>query len=104
MRFEVELAELPGTPDIVFRTDKIAVFLDGCFWHGCPLHRGSPQRLEYWQNNWSATQHRDDEAGRRLAEMGWTVLRFWQHDPVEDIAEELVRLRAFKNRTRIDLA
>ena len=93
MRFEVDKKALPGTPDIVFPTDKIAVFLDGCFWHGCPLHRGTPKRKEYWLNVWRGSQIRDARANSNLAELGWVVLRYWEHNSVDEIASDIAEAR-----------
>lgn len=100
MRFEVDKKPIPGTPDIVFSTDKIAVFLDGCFWHGCALHRGSPQKLDYWLGIWKESQRRDTEVNSKLAELGWVVLRYWEHNPIEDISADIEEARRLLNRTR----
>lgn len=100
MRFEVDKKALPGTPDIVFPTDKIAVFLDGCFWHGCPLHRGTPKRKEFWLNVWQRSQLRDAKVNSNLAELGWVVLRYWEHNSVDEIASDIAEARELRNRTR----
>lgn len=100
MRFEVDKETLPGTPDIVFPTDRIAVFLDGCFWHGCTLHRGSPKRSDYWLNVWEKSQHRDASVNANLAELGWVVLRYWEHNPIPDIANDIEETRRLRNRRK----
>jgi DNA mismatch endonuclease (patch repair protein) len=84
--------------DIVFPTERLAVFVDGCFWHSCPEHATYPRANGHW---WAAklarNVERDRETDRRLAAEGWTVLRIWEHeDPLEaatNVERVLVRLR-----------
>jgi DNA mismatch endonuclease (patch repair protein) len=72
---------LPGRPDLVFPKERIAVFVDGCFWHGCPQHGRTPRsRQGYWREKLARNRARDREAARLLREKGWRVLRFWEHD------------------------
>lgn len=72
---------LPGTPDIVFPGAKVAVFVDGCFWHGCPLHGSMPKtRPEFWARKIARNRERDAEVDTALKGSGWIVLRFWEHD------------------------
>lgn len=70
--------------DLVFTRAKVAVFIDGCFWHGCPEHYQAPAaHAEYWRTKVESNRARDRDTDRRLRELGWTVLRFWEHeDPV----------------------
>jgi DNA mismatch endonuclease (patch repair protein) len=77
--------------DIVFTRQRLAVFVDGCFWHGCPSHGGRPkQNSGYWTAKIARNQERDIEQSERLTAAGWTVLRFWEHeDPVA--AADLVK-------------
>ncbi|NED17398.1 very short patch repair endonuclease [Streptomyces sp. SID9913] len=82
---------VPGMPrrtiDIVFRRAKVAIFLDGCFWHGCPLHATSPKaNAEWWRAKLDKNMARDIETTEHLRREGWTVLRFWEHETAEDIA------------------
>jgi DNA mismatch endonuclease (patch repair protein) len=72
--------DLPGKPDFVFRRERLAVFVDGCFWHGCPRHLRMPRdnRL-YWKRKIARNIQRDRETTRRLKEAGWHVLRVWEH-------------------------
>ena len=81
--------------DIVFTRRKIAIFIDGCFWHGCPLHYVQPKtNAQYWWPKIERNIERDRENTRRLGDAGWTVARFWEHeDPaaVADAITELVR-------------
>ena len=74
-------SDLPGRPDIVFPGPHVAVFVDGCFWHGCPLHYSSPtRRHEYWARKLRSNVLRDIQADRALLDDGWEVVRVWQHD------------------------
>lgn len=73
--------------DVAFPRRKIAVFVDGCFWHGCPEHATWPkQNAEFWRDKIEANQRRDADTNERLQSQGWTVLRFWSHEPPIDAA------------------
>ncbi len=71
---------LPGTPDIVVHQTRLAIFVDGCFWHGCPLHATNPKtnRL-FWMEKVARNQRRDVRVDRELRCLGWTPLRVWEH-------------------------
>lgn len=72
---------LPGRPDFVFRHEKIAVFVDGCFWHGCPIHYTKPaSSANFWGQKVKANKARDRRVDRLLRTEGWTVVRIWEHD------------------------
>ena len=72
--------KLPGTPDLAFVGARVAVFVDGCFWHGCPQHYSFPAtRSEFWADKLRRNVERDARVGDELAALGWTVLRFWEH-------------------------
>lgn len=90
IRYRVNARPLPSlrrTADIVFLGKKIAVFIDGCYWHGCPQHYvPSKSNREYWTPKIEANAARDAETTRALSGAGWTVLRYWSHIPAEDIA------------------
>jgi DNA mismatch endonuclease, patch repair protein len=67
--------------DIAFPSDKIAVFVDGCFWHGCPFHSHIPKsNIEYWKPKLEKNIQRDKDKNERLRSAGWTVIRFWEHE------------------------
>jgi DNA mismatch endonuclease (patch repair protein) len=71
---------LPGKPDFIFRKQRLAVFVDGCFWHGCRWHCRMPQaNRQYWQEKISRNVARDRATTRLLRATGWRVVRFWQH-------------------------
>jgi DNA mismatch endonuclease, patch repair protein len=68
-------------PDFVFPKLRIAVFVDGCFWHGCPIHATQPkQNAEFWRTKIAANQARDWIVTRQLRARGWRVLRLWEHE------------------------
>lgn len=72
---------LPGKPDIVFTRKKIAIFIDGCFWHKCPRCFQEPEtRKEFWMKKIECNIKRDQKNTKELQDKGWTVLRFWEHD------------------------
>ncbi|WP_256479145.1 very short patch repair endonuclease [Klenkia sp. PcliD-1-E] len=79
------------TIDIAFTRARLAVFVDGCFWHGCPLHATSPKaNAAWWAEKISTNQARDADVTSQLEDMGWTVLRFWEHEAPEDVASTIV--------------
>jgi DNA mismatch endonuclease (patch repair protein) len=88
---------VPGLPrrtiDIVFPKTKIAVFLDGCFWHGCPQHATHPKaNAEWWRVKLEKNMTRDVETTEHLVAQGWTVLRFWEHEPVDGVAHRIAMI------------
>lgn len=87
----------PIRPDVVFTRRRVAVFLDGCFWHGCPTHATWPKsNAGFWRDKIAANRRRDAENATRLTSEGWTVLRFWEHDSPDRIADEVERVIATK--------
>lgn len=84
LRYRVNARPVPGlrrTADLVFRPSKVAVFIDGCFWHGCPRHGSVPKtNVEFWGAKIDGNRRRDRETGRHLRREGWLVLRFWEHE------------------------
>jgi len=72
---------LLGKPDFVFRKERVVIFVDGCFWHGCPQHGRRPgQNREYWDAKMLRNKKRDRDVTRELRKRGWKVLRVWAHD------------------------
>lgn len=72
---------LPGRPDFVFSRARVAIFIDSCFWHGCPLHLRTPQSNQtYWQQKISSNQERDKAQTEKLKAEGWRVVRVWEHE------------------------
>ncbi len=80
-------------PDIVFTRQKVAVFVDGCFWHSCPEHATAPKaNREWWEEKLAANVARDRRHTSELQDAGWTVLRFWEHESVERAADTVVEV------------
>ena len=86
---------LPGKPDFVFRKERMAVFVDGCFWHGCPSHLRMPaSNVVYWNAKIRRNMARDRKVNAQLRSKGWTVVRIWEHALAEPkrVAARLLRL------------
>lgn len=78
-------------PDIAFTKQRIAVFIDGCFWHQCPEHATMPrENREFWEAKLARNVERDRENDVALELMGWTVLRFWEHEAAENVAAAII--------------
>ena len=70
-----------GKPDFIFPKKKVAVFVDGCFWHGCPEHSTSPKNnSEFWEKKLGANKKRDKLVNQELLKDGWVVIRIWEHE------------------------
>jgi DNA mismatch endonuclease (patch repair protein) len=90
-RFRV-IFKVPGnrrrTIDIAFPRRRLAVFVDGCFWHGCPDHGNLPSsNHDWWKQKLAANAARDMDTNRILEDAGWTVLRFWEHQSAQEGAD-----------------
>ena len=84
------LAGLRRTADLVFPTAKVAVFLDGCFWHGCPEHSTRPRaNAEWWTTKLQANASRDADTTQYLQTMGWIVIRVWEHPDPSQAAQQI---------------
>jgi DNA mismatch endonuclease (patch repair protein) len=99
LRYRVDYP-LPGLRrrgDIVFPRARVACFVDGCFWHGCSVHRTYPKsNANWWQRKLDANIARDRDTDARLSQAGWTVIRCWEHDDATAVAnqiEKAVKLR-----------
>lgn len=104
LRYRVQYP-VPGAPrrsiDIAFPSKKVAVFIDGCFWHGCSEHRNIPAHNRgWWQNKIDQNRSRDRDTDEKLREAGWIVLRFWEHDAAEMIAEDVMKANEMKKNAR----
>jgi len=94
--------KVPGCPrrtiDIAFTRAKVAVFIDGCFWHGCPEHGQTPASNSFWWvRKIQTNRERDDDTTRRLHERGWRVLRIWEHEaPISAVARIRAELAAVR--------
>jgi DNA mismatch endonuclease (patch repair protein) len=87
MRFRVQARIIPGlrrTADIVFRSARVAVFVDGCFWHCCPEHATYPKNnADWWRVKLEANVARDRDTDQQLRKLGWLSVRIWEHESVE---------------------
>ncbi len=105
MRYRVDHAPIPGLrrrADVVFTRSRIAVFVDGCFWHGCPEHATVPKsNADYWVPKLQRNIERDRETDAVLMSHGWSVLRIWEHVPSVEAADrveaEVIRRRLEKD-------
>jgi DNA mismatch endonuclease (patch repair protein) len=93
LRYRVNRAVLPGVrreADLVFQGARVAVFVDGCFWHGCPDHASWPKaNAEWWRDKILANKRRDADTDRRFAEAGWQVIRVWEHESPMEAADRI---------------
>lgn len=93
LRFRVcrrPIPEIAGTADLVFATARVAVFLDGCFWHGCPQHFGPPRtNASYWTPKIERNRRHDAMVNEALQSAGWTVIRVWEHEDAEMAADKI---------------
>ncbi|NUP19427.1 MAG: very short patch repair endonuclease [Streptomyces sp.] len=105
LRYRVEY-RVPGMArrriDVAFPGLKVAVLIDGCFWHGCPQHATHPKaNAEWWREKLDRNMARDRETTEHLTAEGWTVLRFWEHEAPGDVA---VRVAAAVAQRRAERA
>ena len=88
VRFRLHRRDLPGRPDIVLVRLRLAIFVDGCFWHGCPIHFVPPKaNAEWWAAKISATADRDRRADAKLSSLGWEAMHVWEHEDVVAVAD-----------------
>jgi DNA mismatch endonuclease (patch repair protein) len=98
LRFRLHRRDLPRTPDIVLSRARIAVFVDGCFWHGCPDHGVMPKNnREWWRTKFETNSQRDRRKDTELRELGWFPIHLWEHTTVQDMADLVVA--EWRNRT-----
>ncbi|MFJ4874457.1 very short patch repair endonuclease [Streptomyces sp. NPDC088745] len=95
LRYRVGVRPIPDlrrTADVVFPKARVAVFVDGCYWHGCPEHhRPAKKGAEFWQEKIDGNRARDVETNEALRKAGWLVIRVWEHEDPEQAAEEVVQ-------------
>ncbi|GAQ57794.1 very short patch repair endonuclease [Streptomyces acidiscabies] len=95
LRYRVEYP-VPGIArrriDVAFTSVKVAVLIDGCFWHGCPEHATQPKsNATWWRQKLDRNMERDIETTQHLTAEGWKVLRFWEHETPEDVAQRVAK-------------
>ena len=87
---QIRVADLTVRPDIVFTRRRIAIFVDGCFWHSCPLHGSVPATNQaYWVPKLARNAERDRRVSDALTKAGWLVLRVWEHEQPAEAAESI---------------
>ncbi|QCB49322.1 very short patch repair endonuclease [Rhodococcus sp. PAMC28707] len=95
LRYFVDRAPLKGLrrrADVVFPRRRVAVYVDGCFWHSCPVHATSPRNnARWWADKLAANVVRDRDTDSRLDAAGWTVVRVWEHEAARDAADKVTR-------------
>jgi DNA mismatch endonuclease (patch repair protein) len=94
LRFRLQRQIVPGTRrrvDIAFGPARVAVFVDGCFWHGCPEHHPQPPKTNewFWPDKIAGNQARDADTTQRLSEAGWIVIRVWEHEDLDAAATRI---------------
>jgi len=93
LRYRVDAAVVPGLrrrADVVFTRAKVAIYVDGCYWHGCPIHGTSPKaNAAFWDDKLRATVARDRDTDERLMAAGWRVVHVWEHEDPTDAAERV---------------
>lgn len=96
LRFRLHRKDLPGAPDIVFPGARLAVFVDGCFWHGCPIHNVTPKtNADFWSKKLKGNRARDAQVNATLETSGWRVTRIWEHEVRNELEEVVRRVNAF---------
>lgn len=87
--------------DVVFTQAKVAVFVDGCFWHGCPLHGTWPKRnADFWREKIEANVRRDRETDASLVDAGWASVRVWEHEDAQEAADRIVAIVRSRRATK----
>ncbi len=93
LRFRLHRRVIEGskrTVDIVFPRARLAIFLDGCFWHGCPIHASWPKtNADWWRAKIETNRERDRDTDERLTAIGWTVVRIWGHEKLEEAVQRV---------------
>ena len=95
LTWESHVRELPGRPDFVFRDDRVAVFVDGDFWHGWRFPQWRDKLSDKWEAKIDATRRRDARNRQRLRRMGWKVVRIWEHQIERSPDRCLVKVVSF---------
>ena len=87
LRYRIHRKDLPGKPDISFGPARVAVFVDGCYWHNCPEHGTIPKsNSEWWEEKFQRNRERDSRNDALLREMGWLPIHVWEHEDPDEAA------------------
>lgn len=102
LRFRVDRSPLPGMrtrADIVFGPSRVAIFVDGCFWHSCPEHGKLPKaNRTWWKDKLQSNRSRDERVDRELLTGGWLAVHVWEHEEPNEAAERIVRFVTDRRR------
>ncbi|GHE08705.1 hypothetical protein GCM10011381_10220 [Klenkia taihuensis] len=105
LRYRVDRAPLKGMrrrADLVFGPARVAVYIDGCFWHSCPQHGTRPaSNADWWDSKLEANRRRDADTNQRLTQAGWVVLRAWEHEDPQDVADRVRKVVIARRGDRI---
>jgi len=94
LRYRKHVRSLPGTPDIAFIGNRVVVFLDSCFWHGCRWHGSMPKTNRFfWRKKLTDNKNRDKSVDRAYRKIGWKALRFWEHQIKGDVLKVVSQIR-----------
>lgn len=104
VNFQIAAMGLQVRPDVVFPRARLAVMIDGCFWHACPIHGTEPvSNAGYWSAKLARNVERDRTVDDALTEAGWTVIRVWEHVTVEEAAAHIDAMLALKGLARTNV-
>lgn len=92
LRFRKHVSDLPGKPDVVFPKERMVVFIDGDFWHGYRFPAWQNTLSDFWRKKINKNRERDQRNFRKLRNMGWTVIRIWQHSIEKDLESVIERI------------
>lgn len=93
LRFTLHRRDLPGRPDVVLSRAKLAIFIDGCFWHACEEHGTLPKsNRDWWRRKFEGNRERDRRKDDALVAMGWLPVHFWEHEETDAMVAEVRRL------------
>lgn len=96
LRFRKNVKTLYGNPDIAIKKYKVVIFIDSCFWHGCPLHGNIPKtNRDYWIKKIERNKQRDKEVTLHYEKAGWNIMRIWQHDLKQNFDDTIDRIHRF---------
>lgn len=100
--FPIRVSSTLIRPDIVFTRERVAVFIDGCFWHMCPKHSTMPAtNTEFWKTKLEGNAARDAKQGGLLVGDGWLVVRIWEHEPLDDAVDTVRHAVDGRRRTNV---
>lgn len=99
--YRVSPRHILGRPDVAYPGLRLTIFVDSCFWHGCPEHCRRPSsNTEYWHAKIARNAERDKRVATSLGEQGWTVLRIWEHDLTDNLPDTIERVAAVLEELR----